>query len=318
MLRTRICELLDIRHPVIQAGMANYAGPDLVAAVSNAGGLGILGAVDRDVDALERDIAAIRARTNRPFGVNLVLATPSDEKLALLLQQRVPVIATSWGDPTAVIAQVREHGLRSLHQVQTEVEAAHVAAAGVDALVAQGSDGGGHIGSIGTLALVPAVVDAAGDVPVMAAGGIADGRGLAAALALGAEGVFIGTRFLATDEATIAPAWKQALLAAGSADAWRSAVPDLLWGTAWPGASGRALANAFLTRWHGHETDLIAARATAQARVQAAEHAGDAGEFVAWSGQAVGLVHDILPAGALLERIVAEAEQALRRVQPQE
>ncbi len=153
MLRTRICELFGIRHPVMQAGMANYAGPELVAAVSNAGGLGILGAVDRDVDALERDIAAIRARTSRPFGVNLVLATPSKEKLALLLQQRVPVIATSWGDPTAVIAQVREHGLRSLHQVQTEVEAAHVAAAGVDVQIAHAGWTTGGLAGAGASAM---------------------------------------------------------------------------------------------------------------------------------------------------------------------
>lgn len=313
MLHTRICELFGIRHPIVQAGMANYAGPELVAAVSNAGGLGILGALDRDLDALERDLAAIRARTSRPFGVNLVLAEPHAEKLDLLVATRVPVIATSWGNPARVIERVHAAGLLALHQVETEMEAARVAAAGVDAIVAQGSDGGGHIGRVGTMALVPAVVDAAGGVPVLAAGGIADGRGLAAALVLGAEGAFIGTRFLATREADIAEGWKQALVAATTADAWQTDMPDRMWGTTWPGATCRALANDLLRRWHGREADLLAAREQVMAGVQAAETVGDAREFVAWGGQSAGIVRDILPAGVLVERIVAEAERALAR-----
>ncbi|RIK35233.1 MAG: hypothetical protein DCC58_20720, partial [Chloroflexi bacterium] len=312
MLQTRVTRLLGIQHPIVQAGMANYAGPELVAAVSNAGGLGILGAVDKDIDQLEHDIAAIRRLTSKPFGVNLVLAEAHVDKLDLLVAARVPLIASSWGDPAGVAERAHAAGLLALHQVNGEEGALQAIAAGVDLLVAQGSDGGGHIGRVGTLALVPAIVDIAGDVPVLAAGGIADGRGLAAALLLGAEGAFIGTRFLATEEAPIAPAWKQAIVDAHSTDAWQSDVPDLIWGTSWPQATGRALANDVLRRWHGDEAGLVAERPTVQAAVRAAQQASDARELVAWAGQSAGLVHDILPARAVVLRIVAEAEALLR------
>jgi nitronate monooxygenase/enoyl-[acyl-carrier protein] reductase II len=315
MLRTRVCDLFGIRYPILQAGMASYVGPELVAAVSNAGGLGLLGGVDHPVDELERLIEATRERTPQPFGVNLVLAEPHEDKLDLLIRSRVPLIATSWGDPRSVVERAHAAGLLTLHQVETEEEAARGAATGVDALVAQGSDGGGHIGRIGTMALVPAVVDAAGGVPVLAAGGIADGRGVAAALMLGAEGAFIGTRFLATNEAPIAPAWKQALVHAYSSDAWVTDVPDLIWGTEWPGATGRALANDFVRRWQGREDALIAARPAVQARISVAEREGDARELVAWGGQSAALIHDIVPAGDLLERIVREAHQLLTATQ---
>ena len=313
MLHTRVCDLLGIEHPLIQAGMASYATPELVAAVSNAGGLGLLGSVDWSVDELAARVAAIRRLTSLPFGVNLVLATPHADTLTWLLDARVPVISTSWGDPTAAVAAAHAVGTRVLHQVETPVEAARVAVAGVDAIIAQGSDGGGHIGQVGTLALVPAVVDAAGGVPVVAAGGIADGRGLAAVMLLGAEGAMLGTRFLATPEAGIAGSWKAAIVAAESDAAWQSDVPDLVWGTRWPGATVRALANDLLRRWQGHEGELAQQLPAVQAAIGAAEAREAAEGFFLYAGQSAGLVRDITPAGELVRRIMVEAERVLGR-----
>jgi NAD(P)H-dependent flavin oxidoreductase YrpB (nitropropane dioxygenase family) len=313
MLHTRVCDILGIRHPVVQAGMASYVTPELVAAVSNAGGLGLLGSVDWSYDELRARVEAIRALTSAPFGVNVVLATPHDEKLTYLLEARVPVIATSWGDPAPLVADVRAAGARLLHQVETPAEAAHAARAGVDVIIAQGSDGGGHIGHVGTLALTPAVVDAAAGVPVIAAGGIADGRGLAAALLLGAEGAMLGTRFLATPEAGVSGGWKDALVVAEADAAWQSDIPDLVWGVSWPGATTRALSNDILRAWRGREDALRADPAPAQDAVHAAEAADNADGYFLFAGQSAGLVHDITPAGALVERIVAEAEATLAR-----
>ncbi len=311
MLPGRICELFGIRYPIVQAGMANYAGPRLVAAVSNAGGLGLLGGVDRSIDGLERDIAQVRSATKQPFGVNIVLAEPHADKLDLLIAMRTPVISTSWGDPSEVIERAHAAGLLVVHQVETEDEAARVASSGPAALIAQGSDGGGHIGHVGTLALVPAVVDAAGGIPVLAAGGIADGRGLAAVIVLGAEGALIGTRFLATSEADIPDSWKQALVTASSSDAWMTDVPDRIWETHWPGATVRALANDLVRRWHDRPADLARNLSAVRDQFQAAERAGDARELTAFAGQSVGLIHEIVPAATLVSGIANEAERIL-------
>jgi NAD(P)H-dependent flavin oxidoreductase YrpB (nitropropane dioxygenase family) len=314
MLNTRVCEILGIRYPIVQAGMAEYVGPELVAAVSNAGGLGLLGGLAWEPEQLRAQIAAIRQLTNRPFGVNLVLAEPHAAKLDVLIETRVPVISTSWGDPAEVCARAHDAGSLLLHQIQTPAQAARAAAGGVDVIAAQGSDGGGHIGLVGTLALVPAAVDAAHGTPVIASGGIADGRGLAAAIVLGAEGALIGTRFLATEEAPIAASWKAAIVAADADLAWQTDVPDVTWGTTWPGATTRVLANDLLHRWHGREAELRADRERVILDVQSAERRADAREFYLWAGQSAGLVHDIVPAGELVRRIVTEAERALRAV----
>jgi NAD(P)H-dependent flavin oxidoreductase YrpB (nitropropane dioxygenase family) len=312
MLHTRVCNLLGIEHPIVQAGMASYVTPELVAAVSNAGGLGLLGSVDWSAAELAERVAAVQRLTGQPFGVNIVLATPHVDKLDVLLAARVPVIATSWGDPTPVVAAAHAVGARVLHQVETPGEAARVAAYGVDIIIAQGSDGGGHIGRVGAMALTPAVVDAAGGLPVIAAGGIADGRGLAAALMLGAEGAMLGTRFLATPEAGIAASWKAAVVAAQADEAWQTDVPDLVWGTRWPGATVRALANDLLRAWHGRD-DLLQQLPAIQVAISAAEAREAAEGFFLYAGQSAGLVHDITPAGELVRRMVAEAERVLGR-----
>lgn len=310
-LTTRAARVLGVRHPIVQAGMAVHTSAELVAAVSNAGGLGLIGTVFRELVEVVEHIHAVRALTVQPFGANIVLAEPHDALLDALIEARVPVVSTSWGDPTRVVHAAHDAGLLVIHQVETVAEVATARAAGVDIIIAQGSDGGGHIGRVGTLALVPAVVDAAGDVPVLAAGGIADGRGLAAVLALGAEGVLLGTRFLATREAPVPDGWKQAILAAHPEDAWQSDVPDLAGDTAWDGATVRVLANRLLRDWHARAPEIVAARDAINTAMAAADARGDMEGVFLYAGQSAGLIHDIPSAADLVERIVSEAAAVL-------
>ena len=249
MLRTRAVEVLSIDAPIVQAGMAIFTSAELVAAVSNAGGLGILGALLRPVDQLRDGIRRIRSLTSRPFGVNHVLAQLDRAALEVTFEERVPVLSLAWGDSASLVARAHAAGMRIVHQVPTAAEAAHAAAVGVDVIVGQGTDGGGHVGFVGTLPLLPAVVDAANGVPVLAAGGIADGRGLAAALALGADGVLMGTRFLATPEAPIADRWRQVIVRAAESTTIRTSAFDRAISMQWPGAEVRAIRNLFLTDW---------------------------------------------------------------------
>ena len=188
--------------PILQAGMTTYTTPELVAAVSNAGGLGIIGGLGRSPDELRSEIRQVRELTSRPFGVNHVVSASSNPAaIEVTLAQRVPVLSLSWGRSADLTYQAHEAGMKVVHQVNTPEEAGLVASDGADVIVAQGTEGGGHVGTMSTLPLVPQVVDVVDGVPVLAAGGIADGRGLAAVLMLGAQGALIGTRFLATPEA---------------------------------------------------------------------------------------------------------------------
>jgi NAD(P)H-dependent flavin oxidoreductase YrpB (nitropropane dioxygenase family) len=253
-LRTSVCELLGIDVPVVQAGMGPLTSAELVAAVSNAGGLGILGAVLRPADALRAEIHRIRELTDRPFGVNHVLALLDAEAMEVTLDERVPVLSTSWGDIGPYVTRAHDLGMKMIHQVVTASQAAQAAEAGADVVIAQGTDGGGHVGAVGTMPLVPRAVDASAPVPVLAAGGIVDGRGLAAALALGAQGVLMGTRFLATAEAPCPPAWQQAILAANESDTVRSTLFDDAIGMPVPGSEVRAIRNRFQDEWIGRET----------------------------------------------------------------
>jgi NAD(P)H-dependent flavin oxidoreductase YrpB (nitropropane dioxygenase family) len=252
-LRTPVCELLGIDVPVVQAGMGPLTSAELVAAVSNAGGLGILGAVLRPADALRAEIHRIRELTDRPFGVNHVLALLDAEAMEVTLDERVPVLSTSWGDIGPYVTRAHDLGMKMIHQVVTASQAAQAAEAGADVVIAQGTDGGGHVGAVGTMPLVPRAVDASAPVPVLAAGGIVDGRGLAAALALGAQGVLMGTRFLATAEAPCPPAWQQAILAANESDTVRSTLFDDAIGMPVPGSEVRAIRNQFQDEWIGRE-----------------------------------------------------------------
>src|SRR5581483_9507284 len=208
MLRTRICELFGVEHPVVLGGMGSGTSPALVAAVSNAGGLGVLGATRQNAEQLEADVAAIRELTDRPFGLNLLLFLGDEARVATLLAARPAVASFAWPWPEQDLRHffwmAHEVGARVMHMVSRVDEAERAMEAGADVIVAQGTEGGGHVGLMGTLPLVAMVARAVAPTPVLAAGGVADGRGLAAALALGADGVLLGTRFLATHEAPIA------------------------------------------------------------------------------------------------------------------
>src|SRR5579864_135369 len=214
-MQTRLTALLDIEHPVVLGGMAGATSPALVAAVSNAGGLGTHGCTGRSADQIAELAAAIRDATSRPFGFNLLLFLADEAAVDAVLSARPAVFSSAWSWPDfdlqTLFARAHAVGARVMHMVSTVHEARRAAQAGADIIVAQGTEGGGHVGLMGTMVLVPQVVRAVAPVPVVAAGGVADGSGLAAALMLGAEGVLLGTRLLATTEAPLPQAHKEAI-----------------------------------------------------------------------------------------------------------
>ncbi len=315
MLQTPLCALLGIRYPLCQAGMATYTSPALVAAVSGAGGLGVHGGLGRDAATLRTLIDETRRLLRgEPFGVNHVIERIDEDAFACCLAERVPVICLSWGDPGPWARRAHAAGARVIAQVTTVAEVPTALAAGVDAIVAQGTEGGGHSGFMPLAALLPAVVAAAGAVPVLAAGGLVDGRGLAAALALGAAGGWLGTRFLATPEAPISAAWKAAIVAAGPGDTVHTGAFDLLWGRPWPGAHVRAIGNRFTDEWAERPEALRAHHSPVQEAVWRAEREDDPRLIALMAGSGVGAIGDLRPAGELVATIVAEAVAAIGRL----
>src|SRR5580704_4904490 len=240
-MHTALCERLGIALPIIQAPIGGAVGPPLAAAVSNAGGLGMLVPWRADIETVRRQIRELRALTSRPFGVNLNLEFAQEERLAVCLDERVPVISFFWRDPASLVARAKAGGAIVMHTVGSAAAAKQAVHCGVDIVVAQGWEAGGHVrGTVATMALVPAVVDAVSPAPVVAAGGIADGRGLAAALALGAAGAWIGTRFLLSEEAAIHPRYREHLQRANEND---TVYLDNLFDGRWPDAPHRVLRN---------------------------------------------------------------------------
>lgn len=213
-IRTKLCELLGIQHPIIQGGMAWVATAELAAAVSNAGGLGVIGAGNAPPEVVRNEIHKARKLTDRPFGVNVYMLSPYAEQVfEVVIEEKVPVVTTGAGNPGKYIPRLKEAGTKVLALVASVNLAKRLERIGVDALVAEGMECGGHIGEIATFPLVPQIVDAV-NIPVVAAGGIFDGRGLVAALALGACGVQLGTRFVCAKECTVHPNYKKAIIAA--------------------------------------------------------------------------------------------------------
>ena len=306
-LHTHTCNLLGIDVPVLQAGMSTYTTPELVAAVSNAGGLGIIGGLGRTPDELRAEIRRVRELTSRPFGVNHVLCQLNPAALQVTLAQRVPVLSLAWGRAEELTYQAHEAGIKVIHQVTTPEEAGLVASDGADVIVAQGTEGGGHVGMMSTLSLVPQVVDVVGSAPVVAAGGIADGRGLAAVLMLGAQGALIGTRFLATPEARGRGHSKDAILNAMGSQTVASTFFDDVMKNVWPGALVRSINLPLLEEWAGRQQEWALAAEQLRPSLEAAMSAGD---FVL-AGESAGLVHDIVPAGELVSRIVHQARELL-------
>lgn len=315
MLRTRVTDRLGIDHPVVLGGMGVGTSAALVSAVSAAGGLGVLGATHLPVPRLTEEVAAIRGATDRPFGLNYLLAFVEEDRFAAGLAARPAVVSFAWPYPEQDLADYfrRAHdcGALVMHMVSVADDAVRAAEAGADILVAQGTEGGGHVGQMGTMVLVPQVARAVPERPLLAAGGVADGAGLAAALALGADGVLLGTRFLLTPEAPIPEGYKQAIVASDGTDTLLTDIPDIVSGRVWPGALNRVHRNRFITEYLGREWLVRQQRVALAARLQRAWQAGDADNGSLGSGQVSGLIDDIAPAAEVVRRVAAEAEQII-------
>ena len=321
MIRTPVCDTLEIEHPIALGGMGSAFSPDLVAAVSNAGGLGAMGCHYLKPDQIRAAAGELREKTNKPFGLNFLLFDVDEEGFALALALRPRVMAFAWPRPEqnikSYIDRAHDAGCKVTFMAGGAPEAARAAQAGADVIIAQGTEGGGHVGWQASLALIPMVVDAVAPIPVLAAGGIADGLGLVAALALGAEGVLLGTRFLASVESPLHPNFKQAIVDSSGHDTLLSDIPDIAAGQVWPGAMTRSRRNRFIERWAGREWALRQGRAEAHARLQAARKNGDIDEASLSMGQDAGLIHDIPPAAEIVARIARQAEEILTQRLPQ-
>lgn len=328
-MRTALCERVGIDLPIIQAPMGGAAGPALVAAVSNAGALGMLPLWRADLKTARRLICETRALTSRPFGVNLNLDFAQEERLAVCLEEKVPVISLFWRDPPILVEQAKAGGAIVLHTVGSAENAKQAVDCGVDVVVAQGWEAGGHVrGMVATLPLVPAVVDAVDPVPVVAAGGIADGRGLAAVLALGAAGAWIGTRFLASEEAAIHLRYRELLLRATEND---TAHTPNLFDVRWTNAPHRILRNKTVVAWEAAgcpspgqrpgEGEVIATSQSAgpivryQSYTPGPDAEGDIDALSLWAGQSVGLVKKRQPAATIVREIADQAVAVLKSLQ---
>jgi NAD(P)H-dependent flavin oxidoreductase YrpB (nitropropane dioxygenase family) len=312
VLRTKITEVLGIEHPVVLGGMGTGTSHELVAAVSEAGGFGILGATHLPPNDLRAEVERMRSRTERPFGLNHLLFMVQEERFAASLELRPRVVSTAWAWPDqdirTVFARAHDAGALVMHMVSAVPEAERAAAAGADIIVAQGTEGGGHVGWIASMPLVPMVVHAVAPVPVLEAGGVADGAGLAAALALGAEGVLLGTRFLATPEAPVPPRFKQSILDSDGHDTLLTEIPDLASGIVWPGAMSRVRRNRFVERWAGREWQLRQLQHEIGPQVAAARRNDEVEEYTIGTGQTAGLIRELKPAGQIVRDIAAQAE----------
>jgi nitronate monooxygenase len=313
-LDTRLTSLLGITHPILSAPMAAIAGARLVTAVGAAGGFGILGGGYGDKAWLERETAGL-STCRSPFGIGFITwsLARQPELLDIALRAKPRAVMLSFGDPKPFAPGIKAGGSLLICQVQSEDMAREALEAGADILIAQGTEAGGHGASRTTLDIVPAIVDwAAGRVPVIAAGGLADGRGLAAMMMLGASGVLLGTRFYASVECDVEEEAKQRIVAATGGSTTRGVVFDLSRGIFWPSPfTLRSLTNDYVRRWTGHEVELIQNMSTTSAEYAAAKAAGNFDIAGVFAGEAVGLIHDIPPAAEIVGRIATEAEQIL-------
>lgn len=323
MLRTPFCERFGINAPIVVAPMGpDLTGVELVAAVCDAGGFGILQAQLCRPAQLREEIRRLRTLTSRPFGVNFVLHFPHEDGVQVCIEERVAALSLFWGDPTPFIEPAHRAGVSAMVQVSSVGDAVLAARAGADLIVAQGDEAGGHCsGSVSTMALVPRVVDAVTPRIVLAAGGIADARGLVAALALGAAAVVMGTRFLATPEANAHARYKERLVMASEEETVRT----ILFGNGWPDARHRVLRTDFVGRWLPHESEtqslhgnepsigetVIGGQVMKVPRFAAippnAVTRGDIESMELLAGQSVGLVNDVKPAGDIVRDMMAEA-----------
>lgn len=314
-MRTRFTETVGVEHPIASAGMGGGStSGELVAAVSEAGGLGVFGASFLPPDDLAETMRTARELTSKPLGINLLLHAMED-RLGEALALEPEVLSTAWPrddqDLAAIFAQAHDRGCRVMHMVPLVEDAIRAADAGADVIVAQGSEGGGHVGEIAGSVIVRQVVQAVAPLPVLAAGGFTDGAGLAAALALGADGLLLGTRFLATDEAPVEQAYKDAIVASDGSDTIVTTLSDSLSGRDWPGAWARVKRTRFVEQWLGREPELRRRRARVRAEVGELEET-NSDDGLMWIGQSAGLIDEVKPAGDVVREIVADAEEILR------
>lgn len=324
-MRTTFTDLVGIEVPIVQAPIGGLAQPPLAAAVSNAGGLGMLALTWLEPDAVRAAIDQIRGLTDRPFGVNMVLEWPQEERVRTAIDAGVRFFSFFWGDPTPHLAAIHDAGAVVALTVGSAADARRAVDAGVDVIVAQGWEAGGHvIGEVATMALVPAVVDSVAPTPVAAAGGIADGRGLAAALALGAAAGWLGTRFVMSSEATALPRYRELLAGAAETGTLHSSLFDV----GWPNAPHRTLRNATTEAWEAAgrpspgdrpgEGDVVARGNDGEEIVRYSSSSaregltGDVDALSLWAGQSVGLLKDVRPAGELVRSISDQADSILR------
>jgi NAD(P)H-dependent flavin oxidoreductase YrpB (nitropropane dioxygenase family) len=326
MLHTCLCEVVGIEYPIIAAPMGFVTGPELAAAVSNAGGLGIMSFSANPPPVLRQQIRRLRELTDKPFGVNLILHFPVEQHVDVCVEERVPVLSFYWGDPGPYVQRAHDAGVKVFDQVGSIAAARRSVEAGVDVIIAQGEEAGGHLVSrVSTSVLVPRIVDTVSPVPVVAAGGIADARGVVAALALGAEGVMVGTRFLATPEANAHPTYKARILSATEEDTVRTT----LFGHGWPNAAHRALRTPFVEEWLPNEArgsesrpdepiighTKIAGQSVPLPRFASfppsVEVTGDVESMALLAGESVGLVNQMEPAAAVVRALVVGASRII-------
>lgn len=327
-MKNALCVTLGIDVPIVQAPLGGAVPPKLAAAVSNAGALGTLPLWGADVELLRKVVRETRALTPKPFAVNLNMQFPQEERLAACLDEGVPVISFFWRDPGPLVRRAKDAGAVVMHSIGSAEDARRAVDIGVDIVVAQGWEAGGHVrGSVATLPLVPAVVDAVGSTPVIAAGGIADGRGMAAALALGAAGVWIGTRFLASEEIAIHPEYQRRVLDARETDTVHCAD---LFDVSWPDAPHRVLRNSTVNNWEAAGRPASGKRpgegqviATSKSRGDIVRYrsytpgpdaTGDIEALSMWAGQSAALVRKVQPAADIVREISNEAQAILRRL----
>lgn len=326
-LRTPLCDLLGIDVPIIQAPIGSATTPALAAAVSNAGGLGMLAISWTDPEDIRGLLVETKRLTSRPFGVNLVLQWPQLDRLSVCLDEGVSLVSFHWGDAAPHVNAVHAAGALVAQSVGNAADARRGAEAGIDIIVAQGWEAGGHIrGEVATLPLVPAVVDAVPRTPVVAAGGIADGRGIAAVLALGAAGAWVGTRFLATDEAAADDSYKEAVCRATETETLYSSLFD----GGWPDAPHRTLRNSTTRRWEEHgrppsgrrpgESEAIAAWPNGEPILRYEDTiplvgmTGDLQALALYAGQSAGLVSRVRPAGEVVTHLAEEALAVMKQL----
>jgi nitronate monooxygenase/enoyl-[acyl-carrier protein] reductase II len=341
VLRTPLCDLLGIDVPIFSVGFGLGAGVDLAAAVSNAGGCGVLGSGEKRLDYALLEIRRLRERTERPFGVNQIIAAQAypkfrpllDERISAYIDKRVPLLVLFWGDPTPYMEEARRSGVKIFVQVGSVDEAVAATEAGVDAVIAQGSEAGGHVKSTtSTWEIVPAVIEAVAPVPVLASGGIGDGEGIAKALRLGAQGVSLGTRFVASEEAWLHADYKDRVVVSSADDTVYGDLFDI----GWPGAPHRTLRNKVVEEWEAAGRPPLGER-VGEGSVIGVRHMPwgedrswlryETGSFIAdfdgdpeyapmWAGRSVEVVNEIKSAAEIIRDLVHETEEALAAATP--